>query len=556
MTDKLLKHFQAYILVYVWIVFLILWQLLLPGYVLTLDMVFVPQMHSLDYTSNMFLWRLFIYLLSFFLPGWFVQKFFLVCVFLLAGLAMHSVLPCREKWAKYFAGILYLINPFVYSRFLAGQINHLLAYALMPFLVWSFFKLLERQDCKNVFYTAILLSLVAIFSLHILYMVLFTFFIMLLVRVSQNSYRGLMLRNLCIAIFSVVVLFLVLNFYWILNFSATGSLIGSFDAAQSQAFATATDSKMGILFNVLAMYGFWGENYAWGHTVLWAKDILPYWYVIFIAIFSFVLYGFVTALKNRTQRFWALTFFIVGLMAFVFSIGVAHPYFAPINNFLYDNLPLFRGFRDPQKWVALLVLSYCFLGGIGLENLLLRISERKSKYWTVLKKIIIYGSYTLVIVYTFTMFGGFGGQLKPVFYPQSWYEVNNILNDDQSEGKVWFLPWHLYMSFEFNNNRLVTNPASRFFDREVIQGDNIEIANIYSVSKVPQAEQVENFLSQEQKDDESLSVLLNRLDVKYVLYATDTEGIEKIDYQFLNKSSLLEKIYQKDQLILYQVRGV
>ena len=118
------------------IAIIILWQMLLPGYVLTLDMVFTPKLHILhhlgDFYNSLPLTAL-LEFLNFFLSGWIIEKIILVSLFFLIGYLAFVFLPVPKKYhAHYFAALLYTINPFVYERFLAGQWTLLFAYALLP----------------------------------------------------------------------------------------------------------------------------------------------------------------------------------------------------------------------------------------------------------------------------------------------------------------------------------------------------------------------------------------------------------------------------------------
>jgi len=63
--------------------------------------------------------------------------------------------------------------------------------------------------------------------------------------------------------------------------------------------------------------------------------------------------------------------------------------------------------------------------------------------------LLIFLALSTPFFYSFTMFNGFWGQLKPTDYPKDWYEVNEFLNQDNQDFNVLFLPWHLYMDFKW-----------------------------------------------------------------------------------------------------------
>ena len=73
--------------------------------------------------------------------------------------------------------------------------------------------------------------------------------------------------------------------------------------------------------------------------------------------------------------------------------------------------------------------------------------------------------------------GDFYGQLKPVWYPSSWLQVNDTIKDSPDCSAV-FLPWHLYYSLSFNNGILTADPSAAFFDCDIIEGQNADIGSI------------------------------------------------------------------------------
>ena len=130
------------------------------------------------------------------------------------------------------------------------------------------------------------------------------------------------------------------------------------------------------------------------------------------------------------------------------------------------------------------------------------------------------------------MLGGFARQIQPVWYPESWVEVNNILKQDK-ECKALFLPWHLYYSLSFNNNLVTANPAAKFFNCQIISSQDIEIGEIERTAWPDWQDKAEK--------------------IKYIIYTPDLEGADIYDYSFLN-SDALEVIYQHKDIILYKIQ--
>lgn len=541
LIDFLKKH--PHVLVYLWLAFLICVGFFRPGYILTLDMYFVPNPNlpeaCIEHTC---FYSYFLFYSGYLIPTWVFQKILIFGLFVGMGIFMHRFFLFKNQKAKYFAGILYMINPFVYTRLFSGQHLLLVAYALLPLYIKTLVGFLKNKTWRDAVWLLVVLVLISIFSLHFFVMAVFASLILFIVELVKQKRE--LLKKLILKSIFIVAAFFAASFYWILPLLTGKSMVANMTAVDQAAFLPAKDSVFGVLFNILAMYGFWEESKLWAETVLWPKNIIPLWYLFFVLIFCSVIYGIYSGLKNKKHRKYVLTFSVIAIFAFIFSVGISHPVFEPINNFLYDYIPFLRGFRDSQKWSALLIFSYCILGGIGLQNIIAKVKESWANYTA-------YFVYGVIIVYTFTMFGGFMGQLRSVWYPDSWYEVNDILNKDNSDFKVLFLPWHMYLSFEFNNNRLIANPANSFFDKEIIQGDNMELGEIYTSYKDEISSRMPEFLASDH-NDELLKFLLQDFNIKYVIYVEDLEAIEKIDYSFLEKNRLLNRVYEKEEIVLYE----
>src|SRR5690242_10839966 len=90
---RLAQRFKAYLpfLLYVGLGLVILGPLLLPGFVLTLDMVFTPRLRPPDHVDNTFILYWALHLLNVVLPADAVQKALLMCIFVVAGVGMHRL---------------------------------------------------------------------------------------------------------------------------------------------------------------------------------------------------------------------------------------------------------------------------------------------------------------------------------------------------------------------------------------------------------------------------------------------------------------------------------
>src|SRR6476659_7363991 len=118
---------------------LVLGPLLLPGFVLTMDMVFTPVLRMPDHVDNTWLFYVLLHVLNFVLPADVIEKTMLLAALMLSGIGAHRILrllrPSGEKYvtlAIYIASAFYIINPFVYDRLMSGQYGVVLGYSLLP----------------------------------------------------------------------------------------------------------------------------------------------------------------------------------------------------------------------------------------------------------------------------------------------------------------------------------------------------------------------------------------------------------------------------------------
>ncbi len=156
------------------------------------------------------------------------------------------------------------------------------------------------------------------------------------------------------------------------------------------------------------------------------------------------------------------------------------------------------------------------------------------------------------LIYSFTFFNGFAGQIKPTDYPSDWYEINNLLNQDKQDSKILFLPWHLYMNFGWvnNTNKRIANPARNFFDKEVISGENAEIGGINSEANTPEQVYIGSLLAKRDNITD-FGELVSILNVKYIILTKESDYKK---YFFLFNQTDLELVKETETLYVFKNR--
>jgi len=536
---------------------LILWQLLLPGYVLTLDMIFTPEMKVISSAigyNNFLPFSYLIYFLNLIIPAWLIQKIILLILFFCLGYLPFKFLPLPEnKTVRLFSALLYSVNPFVYSRFLAGHWTHLMAYALLPVFIYYLFLFTKAPSFKASLKLFAAILLISFFSLHFFTMtVMITVVWFFIYAIKYLATKNFILLKLTLHnLFFGGLLFLIAGSYWLIPAIIHGQFFESiFNIKHWQAFAASGHNGISTTLNVLSLNGFWGEGHPWAKQFFWPQDYLIFWIAMAI-IWLLILIGIIYGFKNKKSGSAVVFFSILGALSFIFSTGVGETIFKNFNLFFYEHFSFWRGFRDSQKFSGLLALSYAVLSGIGLSIVMDWMSKKKLILANYFNSAIL----MVPVLFGFLLWGGFRNQVQAVRYPEAWYQAKEIIQADESDYKVLFLPWHGYLSLNFNNNLLIANPAGRFFGEKSIVSKSVEIKEIYDQELSPNYINLDKFIN----NDLNLSIaetinFLIAQNIKYIVYFQDLRGADSLRYEFLSSDKLKELINEKE-LIMFSLSG-
>ena len=533
----------------------VLWQMLLPGYVIVLDMVFGPHVNPPSYSglsASGFPVSYLIYLLHFVLSGWVLEKVILLALFFSLFYLPLQFYPFSNTYSEaYFVSLLYAVNPFVYERFLAGQWKVLVAYAfLFPFLslLLRFYKNLSWRSVLCAFGWLLAMGM---FSLHVLVMgtiILAIYTVAAAVRMSVSREWQILktfLWRLCLS----VVLLCAISSYWVIPaFTTPTTAVSTFTGADLEAFKTAGDTHIGLLGNVAALYGFWGEHELWSAYSSSPKERPWLWGISGAVLAVIIALGVVGGLRDTRTRFLALLIALIGVVSFVFSVGLGESILLPFNTWLFEHVWFWRGFRDTEKWSGVLALSYVLLGGLGLGYLARTVAGYKKSLWAV-----ALGACVLPLLYTPNMLFGFNNQLRPVWYPSVWQEANNILKQD-SACKAIFLPWHSYYTAIFNNRVLAANTAPAYFDCNIISAANAEIGEVSYGIKASDLtyRAIDKAVTSNIDSPDATIKLLASYGVRFIIFTPDELYADHYRYPFLS-SSHLKKVIETPSLVLYSL---
>ena len=525
-----------------------------PGYLLTLDMVFAPEMSFKDQFFGLGVdtwasspYRLVLQGASHLMPGWVVQKAILVLTFTLAGFGAYRLVPFG-KVASYYAGFLYMLNPFTHMRLLAGQWTLLASYAVLPFAVKAFLRFLEMGRTRDVVKVALLWTLAGVFQLHGFVLLGVIFLVLTLVHVLKARSRMETVLVLSRPALIGAMVFVLLNLYWLVPaLSGGGAPASRIGADEIQFFAPTSLSGRPVVLEVAALEGFWRA------PGLVPSGLSSFWWVPFIGMTFLWVYGLTGALQRRNTRPEVLAFGLLAFLGLFLALGVSTPVSRPVFEFLWDQVPFFRGFRDSHKFLMALILAYAYLGALGVHNIRAEVSAVRldlfSGRWRGAHRhlALVLAVVVLLVPLSYAVrVAGFSGHVHSTHYPAEWYDARELIATEQGRTNVLVLPWHQYLDISWLSQpqQRVSNPARLFFGSSTIVGDAIEVG---PPSSDPVSRYV-NFLLENRDGITNLGELLAPINVGFVVLLKE---VDYLSYSFLDRQADLEVLLSNDRLTLY-----
>ena len=544
-----MKKYLPYIL-YAMIVGLIMKPFFTPGFLFLLDMAWTPNIQLSDYLSGGvsagFPLALLLKFLSFLAPVEIIQKILLSLFFFLSGAFMYRFARVNNfgrEWS-FVAGLFYMLNPWVYERFLAGHWLIMLGYAFFPFVVALFLEFLKRPCKRQIIKLSLFLAVYPILSLHWAYIAYVFLSFCGFIYLWQEK-RLSVLKNLEFVkkFLLILILIITVNSFWLFSFWGDAGVFPKITQNDFIAFETSTDTRFGVYFNVLSLYGFWNTAY------FLPKDMFGAWWMLTIFFVGFSVLGAVYLIKKK--NLFGLCLAIGFMPILILAVGYGSEFSKFFVNIFYYIMPGFKGLRETGKLTGLLAFSYALLVPIGMKYFFELCGYRlKEKSLSFFKFIAIFAVILIVFLSTMGIFNSFDKQLQTYEYPKSWFAVEEMLANNQGTKNVLVLPWCGYPQLDFAGNKRAVNPAHSFFSFDVVVGRNLENIFLMETTQAEWDDLIQNALNKNKKFDYYKDFLAQE-DISHVL-------VLKIynwkDYDFLNKAEILECIFDGEDAVVYKIK--
>lgn len=522
---------------------LIFCPLMSPGYIQSFDMPWGPFSPTQDIASNTSILYEVIRLMSYLTNGLIVQKIILLSVFILAGIGAHKVLVDGKPGVPnpslpYIAGILYMFNPFTYTRLMAGQWLVLLGYALLPWAVASLWRLMQKPSVRTMLMALIWTAAIGLTSIHTVGFVILA--AVVLFAISGKEYIKDRIKW-CLAL---IAGWLGINALWIIPLlfhkSSTAAQISSFGSGQLHAFASTGSVLGSVPLSTLLLQGFWadpqGRYYLPSHLGWW-------WGIVVILLAGLVIKGSVKVIQTRDKL--GMSLLILATIAWWLGMGIGSNWSAGTTNFLVNHLPFYRGYREPQKWLMLLALAYAYMAAVGTGW----VSDVVGKHRPSLQLSAVYAAAFLPILYVPMLLWGAGGQLVSAQYPSDYSTVKRILDYSGTDTKVLVLPWHLYLPLSYAK-RVVANPAGHYFSQDMIISDNLELAGVPPTESTKLYRLLDDQLLPQGPYRTDAVVQLAPYNIEYIMVLKEADYTR---YTWLDKQSGLTLVQDSAHIALYEL---
>jgi len=477
---------------------LILAPLLTPGYVLHLDMVFVPEQTLLP-------WNLgigaglprsvpqdaLVSLMAGPLPGQLVQKVVLTATFVLAGVGAGRLAGGR-RWEQLAAASLYLWSAYVAARLLMGHWGLLWAYALLP---WVVLGARRARRTGSVWLVVFLCGAGALVPTGGIVLALAGLPLALgpgsKVRPAMRWVGGLLV--------------LLLNAPWWLP-AVRSPVAEVSDPLGMVVFGARADGPGGVVGSVLAGGGVWNSQATLGSRTTW-----------FALLAALVLAGLAVLGwsrwfdRRRAEAAWMGLLGVAGV-GWAWLSGVAGE--QGWAQALVGGPPGGGLLRDGQKWTVFWVLVVAVCAPAGLS----RLSRR------AVPSLQVFLAASLALLPLAALpdlaWGAFG-RLRPVDYPKQWGALRSQLATAPGSGDVLSLPWAAFRRYPWNHAEVVLDPLPRFLTRTVVWNDQLPVTVDGQLVKVggddPRAAAVDRAIG----SGRALAPVLAGLGIRWIVVQTD-----------------------------------
>ncbi|SNT63949.1 hypothetical protein SAMN05421812_11642 [Asanoa hainanensis] len=448
----------------------VLAPLVLPGYVLRYDMVFVPRQPM---TADLFApadalpravpLDALVSLANLAVPGWALQRLVLAAIVYFAALGMARLVPTQRTLPRLVAALAYAWTPYLAERLLLGQWGLLLAYAALPWLVAAALDLRTAPDRPRALARLVLAAAPAAVTPTGGLIALATVAVLVPLRAGLAAIAAT--AALCAP--------------WVVA-TATSTAGGTSDPDGVGAFAARAENWSGALGALAGTGGIWNAQTVPGSR---SSVLAPFATALLLALAA-------AGWRTLRQRWPDGTVRLAVLAAgsFVLAAASIGPG-ARVMEWLVVDIPGAGLLRDSQKFLIPYAVLLAVLAGLGAEVLADRLAVRLDAN---AGRVVLVAALLLPVAILPDLAFGAAGQLRPVRYPADWDTVATQVK--AAPGEVLSLPFYGYQSYAWNRGVIVRDPAPRYLAAPVLINDELQVGPVTVDGESPRAAEVRRLL--------------------------------------------------------------
>jgi len=135
----------------------------------------------------------------------------------------------------------------------------------------------------------------------------------------------------------------VASSYWlvplVIGLGPEASLIAGTGAGDLRAYAAVPDGSLGLVPNLLGLYGFWAENSGRFASM---KAFVPGWPVVLVLLLLMAGVGAADTFKHRSRTLsaWVAGLLLAGAIALILEMGISSSITAPVASWLDANFTI------------------------------------------------------------------------------------------------------------------------------------------------------------------------------------------------------------------------
>ncbi len=488
------------------------------------------------------------------ISGEWTGKVFVVGLLFVAALTAYRAVPTNGFVPRAIASTVFVVNPFVFGRLHYGQMFVLAGYALLPWIATRTRQLILRPGVKAGLLLALSFAAAGAVSTHMILiagvLIAAVFISHLLLEPRRLEFVRTVGPSVLLAAVATLIGVSYLAVPFVFGRGPIANFVTGVNTVQLSAYAAVPDDKLGLLPNLLGLYGFWAEN---TRRFTSMKEFVPFWPAALMLLLVVCAVGAVVFLRSRRDELapWVAGILVATAIGLVLEMGVSSTWTSGFVTWLDAHFSVYRGMRDAAKWAALLAFVYSQLAALGTGAILGWLKRRTAAAaqtdWLVSGATGV--QIALALYYGNGLLFGAHGEIKPSPYPAGWYAADLVLAADRNPDRALFLPWHEYMGYSFiqNENKVVASPAPTFFSLPVIASTNPDVPGTAAPTDLDQVA-ISKLVGEGAQGD--WGAALKKLNVRYVLLA---RVVDYASFWYLDYLPDLEKIGDFGSIVLYRV---